>query len=337
MKNLQIDTDLQEMFDSFLAEYSERGAGESGTLDKELWSQLEELGLLRLTGSEDKAGSGATWAEAQALITSLAKHGVRAPYAEHDLLAGWLVDELGLESGSVMTVGEIEGSEARRVPWASAADRIILIWRSGEEYLAQSFAPAELEIVNGSNNIGEPRDTVRVNDSAINGVSVAEEIVKQLRLKQAMVRAIQVSAALERALEVTIDHVTARNQFGRPLAKFQAVQHLVSDIAGESALAQAAKDTALLEAINSDWSGENLEFLVAVARSNVGHSASVVVRNAHQAHGAIGTTIEHELHKSTRAALAWRGEYGSVASWDALVMDRSRAAGSDGLWNLIAS
>lgn len=336
MQNLKIDEDLQEMLDSFLAEYKESGGGKEGELDSSLWGQLEELGLLRLTGSEDKGGSGATWAEAQALITALTKNAARTPYAEHDLLAGWLADELGLEQGSVMTAAELKDGEAKRVPWARSADRIVLVWQEGVEFYAQSFAAADLEITAGANNIGEQRDLVKVT-AALNGVAVSEAVVKQFRLKQAMIRAIQISAALERALEVTMDHVTSRNQFGRALSKFQAVQNLVADIAGESALAEAAKDAALLEAINSDWSGENLEFLVAVARSSIGHSASVVVRNAHQAHGAIGTTKEHELHHSTRAALAWRGEYGSVAYWDQQVQDRAFAAGSDGLWGLIAN
>ena len=60
---------------------------------------------------------------------------------------------------------------------------------------------------------------------------------------------------------------------------------------------------------------------MAVARSCAGHAASVVVRNAHQVHGAIGTTREHRLHEFTRAALAWRSEFGSVQYWDDQVTD----------------
>ena len=110
-------------------------------------------------------------------------------------------------------------------------------------------------------------------------------------------------------------------QFGRPLAKFQAVQHLISDIAAEAALARSATEAALPAAVASDWSAPNLEFLVAVARSCAGHAASVVVRNAHQVLGAIGTTREHSLHLFTRAALAWRSEFGSVRYWDDQVTD----------------
>jgi acyl-CoA dehydrogenase len=111
---------------------------------------------------------------------------------------------------------------------------------------------------------------------------------------------------------------------------------MVADIAAEAALARAATDAALNVAISTGWAADNLGFLVAVARSCAGHAASVVVRNAHQAHGAIGTTIEHRLHEYTRSALAWRAEYGSVQHWDAEVTRAAQAAGAAGLWPLIA-
>lgn len=148
-------------------------------------------------------------------------------------------------------------------------------------------------------------------------------------------RSIQVSAALDRILRLCVDHAAARVQFGRPLAKFQAVQNLIADIAAEAALARAATEAALHAGVIGQWSAPDLEFLVAVARSCSGHAASVVVRNAHQVHGAIGTTREHRLHEFTRAALAWRSEFGSVRYWDERVTDAAMHASAGALWELI--
>ena len=78
-----------------------------------------------------------------------------------------------------------------------------------------------------------------------------------------------------------------------------------------------------------------MAFLVAAARSCAGHAASVVVRNAHQVHGAIGTTREHRLHEFTRAALAWRSEFGSVRYWDEWLTDAALSVRITGLWSLI--
>lgn len=338
MQNLKIDSDLQEMIEQVLQNAKVQ---ETATFDEQLWQQLDELGLIRLTGAEENGGSGASWAEAKALHTALAKNSVRGPFAEHDLLAGWLADLLGFETAQIMTACEltitVDGVTdsvvmADRVPWASQSQRIVAVWQENDEFFAQSFATSDFKVTAGFNNIGESRDRIRNQKDKLVGVKITQETYQEFQLKRAMIRAIQVSAALEKALEDTIEHVSERKQFGRPLAKFQAVQHLVADIASETALSWAATDAALLAAINSEWRAKNLEFLVAVARSSVGHSASMAVRAAHQAHGAIGTTKEHRLHHSTRAALAWRGEYGSVESWDKKVMN---IALEQELWPLI--
>jgi acyl-CoA dehydrogenase len=194
---------------------------------------------------------------------------------------------------------------------------------------------AELRITVGTNLIGEPRDSVAADVKVLECTPVAEALIAQLHLKSALTRSIQVCAALDRTLELSIDHVGTRVQFGRPLAKFQTVQNLIADIAAEAALGRAATEAALTAAVTSDWSAPNLGFLVAAARSCAGHATSVVVRNAHQVHGAIGTTREHRLHEFTRAALTWRSEFGSVRYWDGMVARAAMVAGGAGLWGLI--
>ena len=69
-------------------------------------------------------------------------------------------------------------------------------------------------------------------------------------------------------------------------------------------------------------------------RAAGGFSGAIAV--AHQVHGAIGTALEHDLHRFTRAALAWRGEFGSVGYWDRRLAAAAAAAGPGGLWPFIA-
>src|SRR5690606_12273380 len=95
--------------------------------------------------------------------------------------------------------------------------------------------------------------------------------------------------------------------------------HLVADAAAEAALARAATDAALASAATDGLEAPGAELAVAVARSCAGHAASTVVCNAHQVHGAIGTTLEHQLHEFTRPALAWRSDHGSMRHWDELL------------------
>ena len=156
------------------------------------------------------------------------------------------------------------------------------------------------------------------------------------RLRGALMRAVQMTGAMDSAVDLTVRHAAERKQFGRPLAAFQAVQHLTADAAAEAALARAATDAALEQALATRFAGDDLLFSVAVARSVCGHSGSTVVRNAHQVHGAIGTTREHVLHRVTMPILAWANDFGSVAEWDALLDRAAREAGDAGLWELIS-
>lgn len=301
-----VDPELVDMMGQVFAAH--RDAQPPGIVverDAPLWSRLDDLGLIRLTGPEESGGSGAGWYEAVELIGASARNGVRVPLAEHDLLACWLLEAVGLPAGDhVRTICVLDDrGAAASVPWAALADRIVVVWQSGGEYQTADIARGSLSITPGTNLIGEPRDTVLVDTDRLAGVPIPAGLVAQLRLKSAIVRSVQVCAALDRILELSVEHAKSRLQFGRPLARFQAVQNLVADIAAESALARAATEAALHLAVSSQWSAPRLDFRVAVARSCTGHAASVAVRNAHQVHGAIGTTREHRLHEFTRALL----------------------------------
>ncbi|MFP1153673.1 acyl-CoA dehydrogenase family protein [Mycobacterium sherrisii] len=335
----QVDPALIEMMDAVFGAYrTTHSPADTVERDAELWRQLDELGLVRLTGPEHSGGSGAGWYEAAELLTATVRHGARIPLAEHDLLACWLLEASGSscdDAVRTMCLLDAHGA-AKDVPWASRADRIAVVWQRGGEYHVADVNVESLQITPGVNMIGEPRDIVVADSAALRGVSLEAAVVEQLGLKSGLVRAVQVCAALDQILQLSIEHASSRIQFGRPLSRFQAVQNMLADIAAHAALARSATEAALTAAVTSSWSAPNLGFLVAVARSCVGDAASVVVRNAHQIHGAIGTTREHRLHEFTRPALVWRGEFGSVQHWDAQVTAAALQAGGTGLWDLIS-
>lgn len=333
-----VDPALTEMMDAvFSAHRESRPATVDVARDRALWRPLDELGLVRLTGPESQGGSGAGWFEAAELLAAAVRHGVRLPLAEHDLLACWLLDATGIACDDAVRTVAVLGDDGTcaAVPWAHRADRIVVVWCVDDQYLVADVDATSARIVARSNVIGEPRDSVTVDASRLDGVPVPAALITQLMRKAALVRAIQVCAALDRIVELSIEHAGARVQFGRQLAKFQTVQNLISDAAAEAALARSATEAALTAAVADSWASDRLDVMIAVARSCAGHAVSVVVRNGHQIHGAMGTTREHRLHEFTRAALAWRSDYGSVDRWDSLITDAALGAGGCGLWSLI--
>ncbi|WP_067903016.1 acyl-CoA dehydrogenase family protein [Nocardia vaccinii] len=308
------------------------------TFDRALWDQLEALGLARLTGAEATGGSGAGWREAAVVLAEAAGHDVALPLAEHDLLAGWLLGRANLPADArLRTVAMLDRfGRARAVPWARHAESVVVVYSSSGTWRVADLSTSAVTITPGLNIAGEPRDDVAVDVAALANTTTTElheTELEELQLRGGLARAIQLVGALERIVTLTCEHVVSRNQFGRPLARFQAVQHMVADLSAESALARATVDAAIRAA---DDGSRRFGFLTAVARSCGGHATSVVVRNAHQLHGAIGTTLEHKLYRYTLPATAWRSEFGSTSFWDQRVATLSRETGRDGLWSLVA-
>jgi acyl-CoA dehydrogenase len=116
-------------------------------------------------------------------------------------------------------------------------------------------------------------------------------------------------------------------QFGKPISKFQAIQHLMAQLAAETAAASAAVDMAVEASVVAPD-----RFAVAVAKARAGEAAGRGSAIAHQAFGAMGFTREHQLQYATRRLWAWRDEFGSEAYWQAELGRTIAAKGADRLW-----
>src|SRR3712207_9496167 len=103
-----------------------------------------------------------------------------------------------------------------------------------------------------------------------------------------------------------------------------AVQaHLVT-IVEETQLAGLAAQVAALNARPDPVFDD-----VAAAKAAAGQAATVAARAAHQAHGAIGMTKEHELGHLTRRLWSWRDDFGGGRYWSREMGRRLSAVGAD--------
>ena len=172
----------------------------------------------------------------------------------------------------------------------------------------------------------------------IAGVMVPDLPVAELIARDALQPAAMVSlmaGAMGQALALSIEHVNTRQQFGRPLGKFQAVQQSLAVMACEvrAVEAAAAALAARLDAVGLDPAAADFEIAAAKLRAN--RAVGVVTSIAHQVHGAIGFTREYDLNRVTIPLMRWRGEHGNDAYWAARLGQQVAGLGGRGLWEAL--
>ncbi|PHV66166.1 acyl-CoA dehydrogenase family protein [Williamsia muralis] len=334
-----MNDDYKELVDMLASVFSRnRGTNEErdeASVDYELWKRLASLGLDRLTGGESRNGSGGSWIESMYLLEAVGRDAARAPIAENDLLAGWLLDNAAIQADDDLirtaAVTDARGF-SRAVPWGRAVDRVVILYPRSDAWFVADVPVPLAEASLGVNYAGEPRDDMGFELSGLSGIQVDEGAVREFHFRGGLARAHLIVGAMSRIQQLVVEHTTVRVQFGRPLAKFQAVQQLVADLASEAEVARAGAEAAAHLVHERGFSDSHSRFAIAASLSMAGHATSTVVRNAHQAMGAIGFTAEHELHRHTNRLLSWRSDFGSVRSWDDYLTEVAISAGAAKLW-----
>jgi len=128
------------------------------------------------------------------------------------------------------------------------------------------------------------------------GWSAVQKIIQ----RAAAAKCCEMVGNIQRVLEMTVDYAKERKQFDRAIGGFQVIQHYCADMATDV-------DSARLSTYQAAWMlNEGLPCTkeVAVAKAWVSQASQRIFALAHQIHGAIGVTIEHDLHYYTRRAKA---------------------------------
>lgn len=346
---------LVEALRAILADHSSQEsviAAEEPGWNERLWNVLSEGGFASISIPESSGGSDGSLADACVVLHEIGRSAGAVPFAENTLLAGWALAEAGaaLPDGvSTMSTrasaslsvtadgsGAVLDGVLSRVPWASHAQQIVVLADiDGTSQLIQ--VPADSVVIEPGRNLAmESRDLVRferVRVSADKLVAAPASVTAEaLELRAALSRAALISGALERVTEITVRYTAEREQFGRPIARFQAVQRHLVRIAEQSVSAQMAVDAAATNAATG------LDFFdIASAKIVASEAAGIVSAASHQAHGAIGMTKEYELGQLSRRLWSWRDECGSEASWSRRLGAHVAEAGADALWPRITT
>lgn len=341
---------MRELFEStierLLADGSDSdtvNASEGGVWPTALWEAIEDSGFTLAAVPEALGGADAGWADLYVIARAAGRFAVPVPLSEA-LLGNWLLGRCGLEprAGSlsfcanaqlVLNDGQVSGV-LHDVPWGRHVEAVVAIAdtdRTGPSLVVLERTQAQ-SIEQSLNIAGEPRDTLffseaRVLDQALLPSGLNSEI---LQTGGALLRSAQIAGALSTLLDMTGEYAGQRNQFGKPIGAFQAIQQQLAVFAEQAAAANSAAEAAFAESDTAlNW------FSIAVAKVATAEAATQCANIAHAVHGAIGFTQEYALQLYTRRLWAWRGEFGSATRWSQLIGAQVCAVGADGFWPLL--
>jgi alkylation response protein AidB-like acyl-CoA dehydrogenase len=264
------------------------------------WHALAEMGVLGVTAPEADGGMGLDERWLVLMLEEAGYAGLPQPIVETAAVAAPIIGERA-------DVDSIVASDLGGpiVPWAAESDQLLLVDGQGGLYVVPRAA-AELEPVK---TVDRGRHAARI-------VAVREEgRALDADVDLAFDRGAWGTAAFmvglsQRMLDMTVDYVKEREQFGVPIGSFQAVKHHLADAAAQLTFARPL-------VYQAAWSlavdHESRSRDVSTAKAVVSDMAEFVGRKALQCHGAIGFTTEADLHLFMKRAWALARTWGDAA------------------------
>ena len=285
------------------------------------WKRIMEAGLPAVL-LED--GFGGNWEDALVVVKACGYHATPAPLPEA-ILATHVFGDLpdGMVTVCANTTGKLDGArftgELRGVPWGREASHVVAVL-DGKALL---LSRADARIEEHHNPASEPRDTLRFENAKAQTAASNIDMLAAL----ALLRTGQMAGALDHALELSVGYTRERQQFGRPLAQFQAIHQQLAVLAEETAAAGMAA-AAAFRAMDRGNAG----FEIAAAKLRANRAARTSTGIAHQVHGAMGFTAEYALHHLTRRLWAWQTEAGNERFWGEKLGAQVATRGPTAFW-----
>jgi acyl-CoA dehydrogenase len=319
---------VEELIAGMMVRHARSGGDDS--FDSEVWQGLTDHGYadMPIHYGADADDEPAGLHDSVTVARVVGQQAVSVPFAE--ALIGKVIAGLGgvspnigalpalwfdrdppdLEITSHIGVGHGTGY-LEWVPWARHSTSIVVLAKARNSEWRAVAIPRESFAVNRNSNLAkEARDSVDVDGPVYVGETPIDEQQRDLIwCHYSLLRTSMIIGAARAALELTIDYANVREQFGRPIRRFQAVQQMVAGFVGEVRLGESMVAEATRKVMVSPVES------VAAAHCAAASAADVGFRVSHQVHGAMGFTDEHPLHNVTRRLLAWRDEPYPPSYW----------------------
>jgi alkylation response protein AidB-like acyl-CoA dehydrogenase len=268
-----------------------RAAWEGDALDRGVWDQLAEMGVLGMLVPEEAGGMGLDERWLVLLLEECGYAGLPHPIVETAAVVLPLVADR-VEADALLTT-DLGGPI---VPFAADADAVLI---GAQLVTSPTVVPAEAV------DQGRRAGTVSGTGDAVDGdLDLAFD-------RGAWGTAAFLNGVGRRMLDLTVDYVKEREQFGVPIGSFQAVKHHLADAALQLEFSRpAAYRAAWSLAVGDPDAARD----VSMAKAMASDAVRVVGRKALQCHGAIGYTEEADLHLFLKRSWALARTWGD-ADW----------------------
>ena len=310
----------------------------------ELWKHFAEAGLCGLRIAEEYGGSDQGMLECALAYEELGRALAPSPHFPSCVLSAALLRDVGSEAQRAEWLRGIAAGEAiltpawlepdgsfapagvrlraersgegwrldgnkRHVVFAAAADRLIVVARTGDgerdatlflvDPSAEGVSLTQQRSLASDSQYAVAFDGVVVGDDAVLGAPDAGFDA----LENAMFEAIVPLAALavggaERALEITIEYAKQREQFGQPIAAFQSIAHYLADA---SVLVNGGR-TLVHQAAWAHDAGRDVRELAPMAKLFACQTFRDVTKTCQQVWGGVGFTVEFDIQLYFRRA-----------------------------------
>ncbi len=280
-----------------------------------LWPQLAEMGVVGLTVPEAMGGLGMDDLDLVLIMEETGRAGLAEPLVETTAVVAPLLAAIGGTVAAEHLPGIADGStiavmtfDAEYAPWA---DRAGLVVRAAADTV--ELVSSEASRLRPQANVDRARPLFDIAPRVLDGGPVlasgpaATALARAAADRGALAVSAQLCGLAARMLDITVEYVKERRQFGVPIGSYQAVKHHLANVELELAYARPV-------VYRAAWSlhvGDPLAPVhCSMAKVYAAKAASTAVKACLQCHGAIAYTLEHDLHLFMKRVWALLPAYG---------------------------
>jgi alkylation response protein AidB-like acyl-CoA dehydrogenase len=281
-----------------------------------LWAKLADMGVVGLTAPEDAGGLGMDEVDLVLLLEEAGRAALPEPLAEQTAVAIPTLREVGAETSAAwlerMVAGEAlvaVGLSGPYVLYGEQADALLLA-TDDEVHLVTADAVA----FTPQRSVDHSRRLVSVEwtPSAATLLTAGDEAHQALADagdRGALAAAAQCIGVAQHLVDVTVDYVGQREQFGKVVGSYQAVKH---HLANALIAVEFARPLVYVAAYAVANSTPHRAREVSMAKAVASDAVDLAARTALQCHGAIGYTFEYDLHLWMKRGWALAAAYGDA-------------------------